>query len=221
MDVEIKGASSHPRLLFSKREVILPVVPLNTLAETSFNVINDGYENSNIRCQVIDDVANLNLKISFPEGSTVGLTRSKFRCEVGFLYPKPISFSIKMEFLDEYNRSYFITVSGSTDNCLFTNYSYFLRNEGRFKVVATESLNVVECEEEGRARKGSAISAKSNATNKSLKSLVSYLGPNLIKSGILEYTIEYLTRYLNHNVLTIKIDSFPRSLIESDGLQIF
>lgn len=43
LDVEIKGVSSFPKLLFSKREVILPVVPLNILAETSFNVLNDGY----------------------------------------------------------------------------------------------------------------------------------------------------------------------------------
>lgn len=94
--MEIKGISSFPKLLFSKREVILPVVPLNTLAETSFNVLNDGYENASMKYQLVDDVANLNLKLSFPEGNTLGLTRHKFKCEVAWKYPKPISFSIKL-----------------------------------------------------------------------------------------------------------------------------
>ena len=46
---------------------------------------------------------------------------------------------------------------------------------------------------------------KSGTTNKSLKSLVSYIGSSMIKPGLLEETISYLTRFLNHNVLTIKI----------------
>jgi hypothetical protein len=61
-------------------------------------------------------------------------------------------------------------------------------------------------------------SSKTNATN---KSLLSYLGSSMIKPGILESTIEYLTRYLNSNVLTSKIEEFPRSFIDSDGSQLF
>lgn len=43
----------------------------------------------------------------------------------------------------------------------------------------------------------------------------------MIKPGLLENTIEYLTRYLNANILTSRIDEFPRSLIENDGAQLF
>ena len=49
-----------------------------------------------MKYQLVDDVANLNLKLSFPEGNTLGLTRHKFKCEVAWKYPKPISFSIKL-----------------------------------------------------------------------------------------------------------------------------
>jgi hypothetical protein len=76
--------------------VILPVVPLNILAETSFNILNDGYENATIKHQVVDDIANLNLRLDFPEGNTLGLTRKKFKCDVGFIFQKPMSFSIKI-----------------------------------------------------------------------------------------------------------------------------
>ena len=43
----------------------------------------------------------------------------------------------------------------------------------------------VECQEETRPRKNSATSMKSGTTNKSLKSLVSYIGPSMIKAGML------------------------------------
>lgn len=66
LDVEIKGTAAFPSINFSRREVILPVVPLNIVATTSFRIFNDGYENVNLKSQLLDDVANLGLVISFP-----------------------------------------------------------------------------------------------------------------------------------------------------------
>ena len=45
MDVFLKGQGSHPRILFDRKEVILPVVPLNVQSRCLFRVINYGYEN--------------------------------------------------------------------------------------------------------------------------------------------------------------------------------
>lgn len=123
------------------------------------------------------------------------------------------------------NRTYIIPISGTADNCFFTNYAYFLRSDGKYKVDIKDSLLVRELEEEeenpARVRKNSAHSMRSSKTNATNKSLLSYLGSSMIKPGILESTIEYLTRYLNANVLTSRIDEFPRSFIDSDGAQLF
>ena len=44
MNIILKGTAALPRLLFDRREVILPPVPLNIESKAIFRIINDGYE---------------------------------------------------------------------------------------------------------------------------------------------------------------------------------
>lgn len=60
----------------------------------------------------------------FVEGKTLGITRNKIKVEAVFSNPKPMSFTCRIEFYDDTGRIYSICVSGTTDNCLFTNFSY-------------------------------------------------------------------------------------------------
>jgi len=53
MDLQFKGEGAFPRLLFDRKEVILPVVPLGVQAKCVFRVINDGYENLNLKYKII------------------------------------------------------------------------------------------------------------------------------------------------------------------------
>lgn len=43
VDVIFKGTASLPNLFFNKREVIMPVVPLDIETTSSFKILNDGY----------------------------------------------------------------------------------------------------------------------------------------------------------------------------------
>lgn len=43
VDVVFKGTASLPNLFFNKREVIMPVVPLDVETVSSFKILNDGY----------------------------------------------------------------------------------------------------------------------------------------------------------------------------------
>ena len=128
VDVILKGTASLPMLYFNKREVIMPVVPLDIETTSSFRVLNDGYENCNLKCQFLDDVANIGVKLSYPEGLNIGITKQKIRVELSWKFSKPMSFCLKLEFTDHMNRTFTIPVSGTADNCIFTNYTYFLRN---------------------------------------------------------------------------------------------
>ena len=49
----MKGYGSYPKLSFDRREIILPIVPLNILAVSHFYVINDGYEKLVLRHNII------------------------------------------------------------------------------------------------------------------------------------------------------------------------
>lgn len=117
---------------------------------------------------------------------------------------KPISFCLILEFIDDMNRSFSIPVSGTADNCILTNYTYFLRNEQKFKITQSQSGSLILTENQGAqlVRKNSAHSLRSNSTN---KSLMSYLGVPPISQSILHSTIDYIKRYLNCNLLTTPI----------------
>lgn len=96
VDVIFKGTASLPNLFFNKREVIMPVVPLDIETVSSFKILNDGYENCNLKCQFLDDVADLGVKVLFPEGNNIGITRQKLKVDLVWKYHKPISFCLKL-----------------------------------------------------------------------------------------------------------------------------
>jgi len=54
-----------------------------------------------------------------------------------------MSFCLKLEFTDDMNRTFTIPVSGTADNCIFTNYTYFLRNENKFHIKTDGPLQLV------------------------------------------------------------------------------
>lgn len=60
------------------------------------------------------------MELKFPEGSTLGVAKNKLTVEVVFSNKKPLSFTTRVEFIDE-ARVYIIYISGTTDNCIFTN----------------------------------------------------------------------------------------------------
>lgn len=90
-----------------------------------FRIINSGYENLNLKYKIIDDISKLNVDLSFPEGKNLGITKNKIKVEATFSCKKPLSFTTRIEFYDDSERTYEIQISGTTDNCLFTNFSYF------------------------------------------------------------------------------------------------
>jgi post-segregation antitoxin (ccd killing protein) len=63
------------------------------------------------------------VELRFPEGKNLGITKSRLKVEVVFHHKKPLSFTTRLEFIDE-ARVYSINISGTTDNCLLTNYVF-------------------------------------------------------------------------------------------------
>jgi len=76
-ELVLKGFGDFPNLLFERREVILPVVPLDIESRCTFRIINDGYENLTLKHEILNDVGNLPIKLEFPEGRTLGVTKPK------------------------------------------------------------------------------------------------------------------------------------------------
>jgi hypothetical protein len=55
----MKGYGTIPKIIFDRREILLPIVPLNIQAKTQFQIINEGYENIEIKYKLPHDVASL------------------------------------------------------------------------------------------------------------------------------------------------------------------
>ena len=49
----MKGEGAFPRLIFDRKEILLPVVPLDIESKCIFKVYNDGYENLNLKYKII------------------------------------------------------------------------------------------------------------------------------------------------------------------------
>lgn len=157
------------------------------------------------------------------------------KVEVSFLHNKPVSFTTKIDFIDENSKIYSIPVSGTTDNSLFTNFPYFQRHfDNEYTVQAEEGkpLNLQEVSinsddedfKTPRPTQGGGMT-KSNHRAASVVSMTkssrSVLGFEPISRNMLEKSCEILLRWLNHTALNLNIQSFPGDLIQNNGIHLF
>ena len=80
-NLTLKGMGDFPKLLFDRKEIILPVVPLDVESRCTFKIINDGYENLTLKYEIANDVGNIDknfLNLEFPEGKNLGVTKPKY-----------------------------------------------------------------------------------------------------------------------------------------------
>jgi len=111
---------------------------MRTLLKQTFRIFNEGYENFNLKPTISSEVGFLQLKLNYPDGKNMNVSRKKIRVEITFVSEKPMSFTTKIELVDENSRQYSIPVSGTADNCIFTNYSYIQRFGSDFQIRAEE-----------------------------------------------------------------------------------
>ena len=129
--IRLEGEGFYPRIYFDKRELILPIVPLGIESSIKFKIKNEGYENEEINAQFESYPQGLlPIKLIWSENThNIGLIKNDLKLEIKFMSQKPISFTTKLIFYDKEGKQYPIYVSGTTDNCLFTNYTFFQRTE--------------------------------------------------------------------------------------------
>ncbi len=83
----------------------------------------------------------LPIQINYPEGNTLGINNTKIKVEVVFMSTRPLSFSTKLEFEDD-NKRYPITVSGTADNSILTNFPFFQRSSDDYKLVVEHGKHI-------------------------------------------------------------------------------
>ena len=126
INLAVRGVGTIPRIIFDRREVVLPVVPLNTIAKAQFTIINEGYESINVRYKKRQDAMHIPFKLDFPDGDELGITKNRIPVEVTFENSKPFSFTAIVDFYHDEDKNKFCSmpISGTTDNCLFSIYPW-------------------------------------------------------------------------------------------------
>ena len=103
--MQVSGEGVFPKLLFDRHYVVMPIVPLGVTSKCTFRIINDGYENLNLVHNIPNDSSlksdKLDLNITYPDGKNLGITKSKIRVELSFVRKRPLSFTTKLEFMDD------------------------------------------------------------------------------------------------------------------------
>lgn len=221
--IKLKGEGAYPKLLFDRREVIMPIVPLGIESRCTFRIENEGYQNLMLKHYLAQDIGAINLTVK-PESKNLGSGINSIKVECSFVNQKPISFTTKLIFEDEAKQVYPIFVSGTTDNCLLTTYPFFLVNGDEYKPTAEPSkpikLELNDQDHESVSPFNDQLDT-SKAQSPGSKSAKSSLGFVPIKMSDLERSCKFCKDWLNNFVLNIEIENFPANVIESVGKEIY
>jgi hypothetical protein len=205
LSLRLRGCGTVPQLTFDKREVILPIVPLNVESKYEFNVVNQGYESLEVKYRLPTDTHRIPLTINFPEGQQLGITKPKIPVQICFKSEKPISFCAKIEFCDNDNGVYPIPISGTAENCILTCHKYLGENAENYTLDGDPPL-LKEKEEKKAEDQASAVKSGSGSGSYAMEATAQ---------------AEFLVRWMNSNVLRNTIESFPHDLVTSSGRQLY
>ena len=245
--IRLEGEGLLPRLYFDKRELILPIVPLGFESSIKFKVKNDGYENEEINAE-FESYPQGVLPIKFvwlEKTHSVGYNKSELKCEVRMLSNKPITFTTKLIFLDKEGQQFPITVAGTCDNCLFTNYSFFQRTEkNSIEFIMDKDNNSINVKKvappkDDDENNNNNTNANVDDDKKSDKNSSSYLGASAARNStvLLGYTkinqqvIEQNCKFIKKYLKNIHLDDqfkqntsfkiFPDDVVKDNGKVIY
>jgi len=226
--IELRGEGTEPKIFFDRREVILPVVPLGIQSKTTFMVCHNGYENLELDPKIASEVGKLPITWNFPDGNNLGVTKQKLKVEAMFMNSKPLSFTTHFDFYDDEGNKFSIPVSGTTDNSLFTVFSFLQRNSDEYGLEVEEGKPIKiyqdasSDKEEGKGGFSKQFSRTGGASSVVSRTARSLIGYNPVPLYILERNCEYVRRWLNLTCLqNSTIQNYPLDMINSNGSQIY
>lgn len=144
-----------------------------------------------------------------------------------FTSSKPLSFTTFIDFFDDEGNKFSIPISGTTDNSIFTIFSFMQRNadEIRLEVERDKPLKLIqdassdqESAKTGLPGKAFSKTGASSVISRTAKSLVGF---NPVSVQLLEKNCEYVCRWYNATMQHSSLTSFPTDVINQNGQHIF
>ena len=202
----------------------MPVVPLGTESRCFFRIINEGFQTVTFKAQPSDDFSVIPLKVEFNDGVSLSSRRKAMKVEVSFKSSKPLSFTTRIDLIDDQDGTWSIYCSGTTDNCLLTNCYYFMTEPipgayiGRENDKAPITYILPSPESSDSEEEDAASIAYSKASSGSAGG---NLGFTPIPFDILKDHCDTISLWLRENIPGIGVSSFPDDIILEGGRQFF
>lgn len=117
---------------------------------------------------------------NFPDGNNLGVTKQKLKVEAMFTNSKPLSFTTHFDFYDDEGNKFSIPISGTTDNSLFTDFSFIQRNSDEYGIDVEEGKIYQDAssdKEEGKggfSKQFSKTGGASSVVSRTARSLIGY-----------------------------------------------
>ena len=222
LEIGLEGQASYPKLSFDQEFILLPVVPLHCKSNKLFMIKNHGYENLEIRYEIIDDKAAQFIHLRFPNGQIIGGNGpDELKVEISFTAQISTAFTTRIDFLDIDSNRFSIFVSGMTDNCILTNQPFLYHNDCRININSDHTSKEKDTGNNNNLCIVPRLELKQKRKNHLLR--MDVLIPDDIPTNIL-CDISVLLRYLEANCylkFDSNIDAFPQDLVTSNGKMIF
>ena len=97
LDIQVVGVGSDAHVYFDRCEVVMPVVPVNVTARTTFYLLNHGFDNLFLKPHLPE---GLGFTLRFPEGQVVSVAKKRLPVLVEFEANKPTSVAVRLSLVD-------------------------------------------------------------------------------------------------------------------------
>ncbi|OHS94108.1 hypothetical protein TRFO_11380 [Tritrichomonas foetus] len=207
-EIQLTGIGTPRKFITSSNYVALPIVPLGMKTQAEIDILNIGCIPSELAWSMSIDEKQFPINITFPKGNKMNFNTLSIPIKISFVSSKPLSFSTVIAIHDKHGNSTAFTVSVTTDNSIFTLYTFL--SGDNYKIEA-----------------GCGNPIMLSMINESMKiDLLSYFltisdfyNIEPIPSLITDQFVQFLVLYLNDCVLTNPIRKFPYDFIDN-GINI-
>jgi hypothetical protein len=152
----------RPRLDFDCREIVLAPTPPGVPTTRRFHLVNRGYANERVSHRLPSDTNKIDLSVTYPEGTQIGVAKPSLPVDVTFVSSVPVSFTAAIDFLDEEGNRFCVPCSGVADNSALTleNFVDVNNDNGEFDDRLIVAKGASSCSPGGAG--AGALSAKGN-----------------------------------------------------------
>ena len=231
-DLNVHGRGRHPSLKFDRREIFLAPSPPGQPQKVSFFVLNDGFDNMQLRHAIPPESIMHPISIDFPLGNMLNVVKRRLPVEVT-VTPGELSgsFTAMIDFYDSNDQVYRIPLLCTFEASLMSLFPWLSIHEGSYKIQVTPGkahrleltselmeYDIDDFDNIVAKAPGSPIVGSPSKSHPLVQPNAGFLC--MCKKMADERSLQFILEYCNVTLFKQKITNFPSDLDEERGKAI-